>query len=254
MFLQTPISTFQQGLVTKLTRHEAPDLFDRASSDGQRSFHKTTSVEFKSQGQGSRTAGFSKSLEVGQLIVTRPAVVLERHGITTTCLESCAMRNDFAAETKKVNWEIPTMFWRIHHAIIALHFERYGIDVQIDFVIEDGSKSWVVISRGLDRGVVDISEGCKQSMHPQTAAQQDKSSSAERSVADMTFATRSKVKSPHTRSLEQSILPVKVPLTPLTRKIRIYVEDLGGQYPPPNLAGKIHCLSRNCSQSRKKFQ
>ena len=130
--------------MTKLTRHEAPDLFDRASSDGQRSFHKAAAVEFKSQGQSSRTAGFSKTVEVGQLFITRPEIVLEKHGITTTCLESSVMRDDLAAETKKVNWEIPTMFWSIHHAIIALHFERYGIDVQIDSVIGDGSKSWVV--------------------------------------------------------------------------------------------------------------
>ena len=66
----------------------------------------------------------------------------------------------------------------------------------------------------------------------------------ERSVADMTFATRSTVKSPHTRSLEQIILPVKVPLTPLTRKIRIYVEDLGGQYPSSKSGRKDSLLEQ----------
>ena len=44
--------------------------------------------------------------------------------------------------------------------------------------------------------VAEMSGGCKQSMFPETVAQQDASSSTERLVADMTFATRTKVKTP----------------------------------------------------------
>ena len=53
-----------QELVTNLARHENSYLFDQASTNGQHSRHKDTSVEFKSRGQGSREAGFTKSVDV----------------------------------------------------------------------------------------------------------------------------------------------------------------------------------------------
>ena len=62
--------------------------------------HTNTSVEFKSQGQVSREAGFSKSAEVRQFFVTRPAIVLEGHGVTTVCRECSAMRDDTSAEAQ----------------------------------------------------------------------------------------------------------------------------------------------------------
>ena len=55
-----------QELVTKFTRHETSALFHMASRNRPRSVHKNSSVEFKSPGQVSREAGFSKPLEVGQ--------------------------------------------------------------------------------------------------------------------------------------------------------------------------------------------
>ena len=126
------------------------------SSDGPHSVHKNTSVEFKSRRQVSREAGFSKSVEVRQFFVSRPAVLLEQHGITTTFRKYSAMRDDFAAEAKAVLGD-NTIFGLIHDAKISLQFGRYSIDVQIDYVGGDGSKSWVAISRGLDRCVTDIS-------------------------------------------------------------------------------------------------
>ena len=87
-------------------------------------------------------------------------------------------------------------------------------------------------------------------MCPETATQQDASSSARRSAADMSFASRSKVKSPPARSSESSSLPVKLLPTPLTGKIRSSVQDHGMQHPPLE---EVPCLSRHYSQSRKKF-
>ena len=100
-------------------------------------------------------------------------------------------------------------FGPIHDAMISLQCGRYGIEAQIDSLSGDGSKSWVVISRGLDTHVSEMSVGCKQSMYIETATQQDARSGAERSVADMTFATRSKVKAAPTRRSEPSSPPVK---------------------------------------------
>ena len=57
------------------------------------------------------------------------------------------------------------------------------IKVQFDSSSGDETKSWVVISRSLDRCVTETSAACKQSMYPETVAQQDASSSTERPVA-----------------------------------------------------------------------
>ena len=73
--LNTNLNLSQE--LTKLTRHEASDLYCLASRDRPRSVHRNTSVGFKSRGQVSREAGFTKSVEVGQFFVTRPATVLE---------------------------------------------------------------------------------------------------------------------------------------------------------------------------------
>ena len=169
---------------------------------GQCSIQTNKSVEFKRRRQVSREAGFSKSVEVEQFFVTRPAILLEGHGITTTCREYSAMRDDVAAEAKGVV-EDNTIFGPIHNAMISSQYGLCGIEVQIDSVSGDGSKSLVVISRGLHRSNTEITAGCKQSMHPETATQQDASPSSEKSVADVSSATRSKVKSPPSSSPEK---------------------------------------------------
>ena len=90
----------------------------------------------------------------------------------------------------------------------------------------------------MDRHVTEISAGCKQSRYQETSTQQDASSSSQKSVADVAFATRSKIQSPPTRSSEPSNLTVKVPPTPFTGKIRSSVQHQGIQY-PPNLPKEI---------------
>ena len=98
------------------------------------------------------------------------------------------------------------------------------------------------VSRGLDRYVTDISAGCKQFLYPETTAQQDASSGAERSVADTTFATRSEIKSLPTRSSEPCKPPVNLLLTYLMGKIRRFVQDQRIQFLPPKLAGRDSVL------------
>ena len=115
-------------LVTKLTVHETSDLLDQAFRNGQRSIHEITSVECKSWGQVSREAGFLKSVEVGHFFVTRPALVLEEHGITTTCREYSAKRDDTAAEAKGVLGD-NTIFGPIHDARRSLQCGRNWIEV-----------------------------------------------------------------------------------------------------------------------------
>ena len=121
-----------QEPVTKLTRHETSDYFNVASRDRSRSVNKNGSVEFKSQGQVSREAGFSKPVKVGHHFVIWPQILLEEHGITTSCREYSAMRGDPATEAKGVFTD-NRIFGSIHDAkFITLHRGRYGIEVQVD--------------------------------------------------------------------------------------------------------------------------
>ena len=50
------------------------------------------------------------------------------------------------------------------------------MEVQIDSSSGDGTTSWVVISRGVDRYVTEISAGCGMSICTETVAPQDASS------------------------------------------------------------------------------
>ena len=97
-------------------------------------------------------------------------------GITTTCREYSATRDDPATEAKGVLGD-DTTCGAIHDAKITLHCGRHGIEVQIDSVSGDGPNSWVVISRCVDRYVTEASAGWKQSMFPETIAPKDNSSS-----------------------------------------------------------------------------
>ena len=79
------IVNISQEMVTKRPRDETSDFFDMTSRSRPRSVHKNSSVEFRSRGQVSREAGFSKLVEFNQYFVTRLKILLAKQGITTTC-------------------------------------------------------------------------------------------------------------------------------------------------------------------------
>ena len=75
-----------QNLVTNLTRHEPPDVFDLPFRERLHSVRKQNPQdELNSFGQVSREAGFSILVEVEQYFVNRPAIRLKELGITTAC-------------------------------------------------------------------------------------------------------------------------------------------------------------------------
>ena len=84
---------------------------------------------------------------------------------------------------------------------VTLHCGRYGTEVQSNSLRRDESKSWVVISLGVARHVTEVSTGCKQSMYPETVAQQDASLSTEQSAADVAFCNRIKKQKHHLRDV-----------------------------------------------------
>ena len=87
------------------TFHKARSLgFVESCIERSVTFHykKITSIEFKSRSLVSRDAGFSKSVEVGQFFVARPAVVLEGEWVTTTWRDYSHMRDNPKVESKRV--------------------------------------------------------------------------------------------------------------------------------------------------------
>ena len=163
-------------------------LYCRASRDRPRSVHSNTLVEFKNRGQVSREADFTKSVEAGQLFVTRPAIVLEGQGITTTCREYSAMRGDPDAGMKGILREkhlsVPSTMQNSH-----CNIGRFCIEMLIDSASGDGSKSWVVISLAPERYGTEISANSKLYMFTETATQLDDNCCIEKSVADVAFGT-----------------------------------------------------------------
>ena len=96
-------------------------------------------VEFKSRGQVSREAGFSKPVEARQYFVTRPVILLTNLGIAATCCEHAAMCDgDSTAEPKMCFGR--QQLRAIHDGKITLHDGGYVIDVQVDSFSVGGSK------------------------------------------------------------------------------------------------------------------
>ena len=62
-------------LLTKVTQHETPDLLDITGGSPLQPVEKRISVEVTNLEPSCLEAGFSKSAEVGQCFVTRPAIM-----------------------------------------------------------------------------------------------------------------------------------------------------------------------------------
>ena len=48
----------------------------------------------------------------------------------------------------------------IYNVLVTRHHGRHGIEVLMDSLASDGSKSWVVISKGVGRCVTELSTEC----------------------------------------------------------------------------------------------
>ena len=154
-------------------------------------------------------------------------------------------------QTKQnVFWETAPSSAHPRRYYLSLHYGRYGIEVQIDSLSENGSKSWVVISGRVDRYVIELSVECKQSMYPETVAPQNASSSTEQSVAEMALITP-RFKAPRKRLADANSPPVKVPPHHLSGEVKSSVQDQGPHSSPPL---EVCCLCRRHRQRRKKSQ
>ena len=106
MFLQTPISTFHKNQWRSLHGSKPPiSLIMRRGID--RVVHRNTAVETKSRGHFFfAKQDFSKSVEVGQIFVTRPAIFLRYVGTTTVL--SCMFHHAWWpwSRSNRCPWEI----------------------------------------------------------------------------------------------------------------------------------------------------
>ena len=141
-----------QNLMTNFTRHETPDLCDLASITRPRSLHNESSpIQFRGWGQVSREAGSSKPVEIGKYFLTRPMILLTQLGITTTCREPSTLRDVFTAKAKGV-LGAESIFGP--STMQRLFYTMDGTASRADrFSKWRWKKSWVVISRVVDRYV-----------------------------------------------------------------------------------------------------
>ena len=73
----------------------------------------------------------------------------------------------------------------IYNVLVTRHHGRNGIEVLIDSLASDGSKSWVVIRRGVGLCVTELPTECTRSMHADICAGVNAAQSAERPAIDM---------------------------------------------------------------------
>ena len=98
-----------------------------------------------------------KKFSEGQFFVTGSAVALEGLGIRSLCRDYSHPRD--ASYLKGVigrNTKIGTAMG----VLVTNQFDRYGVEIKIDSLANDGSQSWVVISRGVERYVTEIFLDC----------------------------------------------------------------------------------------------
>ena len=87
---------------------------------------------------------------------------------------------------QKVYWEITPSLGPTTDARITLQYGRYGLEIQVIFFSEEGSKSWVVISRAFSDTLRKFRQ---DAMSPWT--EKPSPCSTERTVEETTLATRS---------------------------------------------------------------
>ena len=92
------------------------------------------------------------------------------------------MRDDLRAEPEGVIGD-STKIGPIYDVHVTRHYGRYGVEVLIDSLGSDESKSWVVMGRGVVRYATELSTECTWFMHPDTRVCESEAHSTEKPVA-----------------------------------------------------------------------
>ena len=114
----------------------------------------------------------------------------------------------------------------IYNVLVTRHHGRNGIEVLIDSLASDGSKSWVVIRRGVGLCVTELPTECTRSMHADICAGVNAAQSAERPAIDMAQHAQSSAAS------RSSCDARRMPIT-LRKWHRVScVDEVVSQFPP----------------------
>ena len=106
-------------------------------------------------------AGFTVTVAQGQFCVTRSAMELKGHGAISPCREFTHSRDDDKSYPKGITGN-GTRIGPALDVLVTEQCNRYGIEMRIDSLVQDGSQSWVVISRGVERQVTELSLDCTE--------------------------------------------------------------------------------------------
>ena len=144
------------GFVTKLTKHETPDFLETVRRDPFRQVDAQKYLGEAALAQICFKAGFTKLVEAEPCSATRPSISLEKIGTRNSCREYTKPRDEVCAEPKGVIGD-NTRIGPIRDMLVTRQYGPYGVQVLIDSLAHDLSKSWVFISRGVERYVTELS-------------------------------------------------------------------------------------------------
>ena len=100
-------------------------------------------------------AGSMINVSQRQFFVSIPDVQLEGNGSTGSCRESSYPRSDDRCQPKGLI-RGNTKIGPVLEVMVAKLFDRYGLENKIGSMQEDGTQSWMVISRGVDKYVTEL--------------------------------------------------------------------------------------------------
>ena len=96
--------------------------------------------------------------------MTIPCVKLEGYGVTRSCREYTYNRNDKQAHPKLLVTG-NTKLGSVLEVLVTKHLGRYGIETVFDATEEDGSQSWVVMGRSVEKYVTELALDRPQPRH-----------------------------------------------------------------------------------------
>ena len=114
-----------------------------------------------------------------------PAVPVNKLGIATICRQHTGLRDERSAEPHGVDLKQHHFRTNSGHEVIP-QYSRSGLGVRSDSLAFDESKSRVVMSKGVDRHVTELSTECAQSVYPDAGAHVHEVSSTVSSIEQRT--------------------------------------------------------------------
>ena len=99
----------------------------------------------------------------------RSSVALEGLGITRSCRDNTHPRDSQLSYLKGVIGN-STKIGPVLEVLVTVHYGRYGIAINADSLAKCASEPWVVISRGVEGYVTELSLDCTEPMYVDTSA------------------------------------------------------------------------------------